>query len=442
MGFLDANAVNVALPVMQRELHATAPQLQWIVEGYALFLSALILTGGALGDRFGHRRNFVIGIVIFAAASATCAAAPNIFVAIAGRCVQGIGAALFVPESLALISETFGGAERGTAFGIWSASSAVMSALGPVLGGWLAGSYSWRYVFVINLPLALIVVALSLWRVPESRSDLRRPIDVFGALLATVGLGAFTHALIELQGRAATPALLIAAAAGIAVLVAFALYERFFSRAPMLDRRLFVSPSFVGANLYTLLLYAALGGSLYFVPFELINVHGYTPFQAGLSLLPFVAVMSLASSYSGALVARIGARTPLTAGAALATVSFLLFAHVGTGGSYWTTFFPAAFLLGCAGALFVAPLTTVVMSSVDSSDAGIASGVNNAAARVSSLIAVAGLGYVVATVAHGSLSGDTFHRGFQLEMIVTAGLCALAALLALSWKWNAPTLSS
>lgn len=436
MGFIDSTAVNVVLPVIQRELGATAAQLQWIVEGYALFLSALILTGGALGDRFGHRRTFAIGIVIFALASALCAASPTIGIAIVGRCVQGIGAALFVPESLALISQNFSGAERGKAFGIWSASSAITAALGPVLGGWLAGAFSWRYVFVINLPLAVFVVVLLLLRVPESRSNERRPIDLTGASLATIGLGALIFALIEVQGRQLDLHDTLIAIAGIVILAIFAAYEWFIARYPMLDHRLFASSSFVGANLYTLLLYAALSGSLYFVPFDLINVHGYTPFYAGLSLLPFVGIMSAASSYSGTLVSKIGARIPLAAGAAVAMLSFLLFARIGPDGSYWTTFFPAAVVLGCAGALFVAPLTTVVMSSVDSNDAGIASGVNNAASRVAGLIAIAALGYVVVSISHGALTGAAFHRGFGVEMTISAGMCAVAAVLALAWRWQ------
>ncbi len=473
--------MNVALPLVQATFRVSAAQLQWIVEGYTLFLSALMLTGGALGDRFGRRRIFVIGIMLFALASLACALAPTIGVMIAARCLQGSGAALAVPGSLALVSATFAGGDRGRAIGTWSGFSAVTSAAGPVLGGWLAQSISWRAVFLINLPIAVAVVAVALWGVPESRDvRRRRPPDIWGSLLAIAGLGALVYGAIAAGGpnALARPTL----ALGVALVAAFAYYEWRIAPAPMLAPSLFRSKAFVGSNLYTLVLYAALGGSLYFVPFELINVQHYTPLDAGLALLPFVVLVFAGSRGFGALVERIGPRLPLTAGGILTACAFLGFARAGEGGSYWSTFFPAVVVLGVAGACFVAPLTTTVMSAVDASDAGIASGINNAAARVAGLLAIAVLGAVLAgvftdrlraglsrlgvapTVAaavlaqSGTLSSGrvgavslpsadrasagtavpaAFRAAFQTVMALAAGLGALAAALAWFWDWRA-----
>ena len=480
MAFIDGSAVNVALPVMQRGLHATAADLQWVVEGYALFLSSLILTGGALGDRFGQRTTFVIGVTLFALASIACALAPNPAILIAGRCVQGVGAAIFVPGSLALISTNFSGADRGRAIGTWSGFSAITAAFGPVLGGWLAQAVTWRAIFLINVPLAIVVVLVSLMRVPPSPRSASQRIDAGGALLATAGLGALTLALIESQQQGDHARDLWLALAGVVILGFFFVYEHRFTRVPMLDPVLFASRPFVGANIYTLLLYAALGGSLYFVPFDLINVQHYSPLDAGMSLLPFVAIMSTASRWSGGLVERVGSRLPLLGGALLAAVAFVLYARIGIGGSYWLTVFPAAVVLGCAGALFVAPLTTTVMSSVDATDAGAASGINNAASRVAGLIAVAALGFALAqvfdahlqtevqrgsvpvrtraaiaaqrdTILSGAIDERTiaaadrapleaavaraYNAGFSFAMLASAGLCGLAALFTALWRW-------
>ncbi len=475
MTFIDGSAVNVALPVIQRELGADAAQMQWVIEGYSLFLSALILLGGSLGDLYGRKRLFLSGIVIFALSSLACVFAPNVSVLIAARCIQGIGAACAMPESLALISATFTGDERGRAIGTWSGFASITGALGPVIGGWLAQHASWRWVFLINIPIAIAVIVIS-WRgYAESRDEeMPRRLDVPGAALATLGLGAFTFGLIRAQGGRPGVLGIAAVVVGIALLVAFVAVER-RSSAPMMPLNLFRSRTFAAANLYTLFLYAAIGGSLYFLPYLLVDVQGYTPTAAGASLLPFVLTMFFASRWSGGLTHRIGARIPLVAGALVAALGFVAFALPGLGGSYWTTYFPAAMLLGIGGALFVAPLTTTVFDAVPDEKSGVASGVNNAVARTAGLLAVAALGIVLAGVFNGGFDRriarhhvspqtaqiahddrarlyagtvppdvpprdradvaaavrEGYLAGFRAVMAASAGVCVLAALIAL-----------
>lgn len=423
MTFIDSTAVNVSLPVIQRELQTTNGQTQWVIEAYALFLSALILTGGALGDLYGRRRVFAAGVVIFAVASLACALAPNIEVLIGARCIQGIGGALSTPGSLALISAAYDSEARGRAIGLWSGFSALTSAAGPIVGGWFTQSFSWRYVFVINVPIAIVVLLMLAFRVPESRDDSAdRRVDVVGAALATVGLGALVYGLIAANGGRLSAVALVSILVGLVTLGLFVLFER-RTPDPMVRCDLFSSRAFSIANVYTFLLYTALGGSLYFVPFVLINVHHYTPTAAGAALLPFIVIMVAASRWSGGLVARIGARTPLLLGAAIAGLGFLAYSLPGAGGSYWTTFFPAATILGCGGALFVAPLTTTVMDSVPVDHAGVASGVNNAVARTAGLIGVALLGIIVTTA-------PSYVNGFRDAMMASALLAFASGVVA------------
>src|SRR3989454_4808907 len=382
MTFIDATVVNVALPALQADLHATITDVQWVVEAYALFLGALILVGGPRGDQCGRKRLFLFGVVSFTAASILCGLATSPRLLIVGRALQGIGAGFLVPGSLAIISATFDEAERGRAIGTWSAFSAITTAIGPVAGGWLIEHVSWRAVFFINVPLALMVLLISLRHVPESRDlDETGRLDWAGAILATIGLGGLVFGLIE-SSRVGFFQLAVVSSLvlGIAASLVFVLVE---SRAqnPMLPLHLFRSSNFAGANLLTLLLYAALGGTLFLFALNLIQVQRFSATAAGATFLPFVIIMFSLSRWSGGLVNRFGARLPLTIGPLIAAVGFAMFALPGRGANYWTGFLPAVVVLGFGMAVSVAPLTTTVMSSVSERQGGVASGSNNSVSR-------------------------------------------------------------
>lgn len=395
MAFIDGTVVNVALPQIQTSLGATAVDAQWIVEAYALMLSALILVGGSLGDHYGRKRIFLLGIALFALSSVWCGLAPDPAQLIAARAVQGVGGALMVPGSLAIISAAFDEERRGKAIGTWSGFSGITTALGPVLGGYLIDNVSWRAAFLINVPLAAMVILISLRHVPESRDPDAARLDFPGAILATLGLGGVVYGLIESNVSGfGDPLVLASLALGALALVAFVFVER-RSREPMMPLGLFKNRNFSGANLLTLLLYAGLGGSLFFLPFALIQVHGYSATAAGSAFLPFVVITFLLSRWAGGLVARYGAKLPLMIGPIITAAGFLLFALPGTEGSYWTTFFPAIMVQGLGMSLVIAPLTTTAMNSVEGSHSGLASGVNNAVSRTAGLLAIAVFGVII-----------------------------------------------
>jgi EmrB/QacA subfamily drug resistance transporter len=456
MAFIDGTVVNVALPALQADLHATVVGVQWVVESYGLFLGALILVGGSLGDTFGRRLMFLLGVVMFAIASVACGFSSTIQQLVIARSIQGVGAAFLVPGSLSIISANFDEQTRGQAIGTWSGFTAITTAIGPVLGGWLIEHASWRWAFFINLPLAAAVIAISLWQIPESRSPDAGHLDWLGTVFGTAGLGGVVYAFIESESLGWAHRLVFGSLiAGVVCLIAFVLVEANVS-SPMVPFAVFRSRSFSGANVLTLFLYAALGTFFFLFPLNLIQVQGYS------------------TTASGGLVARYGPKAPLVVGPLIAAIGFLLFAVPSVGAGYWKSFFPAFVILGLGMAISVAPLTTVVMNSVGQDRAGTASGINNAVARVAGVLAIAVFGIVMVKMFSASLNRSltslqlppsllqyiqsneiklagldlpsgldagtsaTIHQsisrafifGFRIEMLICAGMSVASAMVA------------
>jgi len=427
LAFIDGSVVNVGLPAIARSLSADAGALQWIINAYLLPLSALLLLGGAAGDRFGRRRLLILGIVLFALASLVCAVAPSVSIMLAGRFMQGIGAAMLMPNSLAILGSSFTGEEKGRAIGIWAATSAIMGATGPVLGGWLIDLGSWRAIFVINLPLAAATILLAVGSVPDDGNGGQEPLDLTGGALATLGLGGLTWALtIGSASEGWTPPAISAAILAFVMLALFLMIETRRGDQAMMPLALFASRSFIGLTLFTLLLYGALGALLVLIPYVLIEAAGYSGTAAGAALLPVPLMIALTSPIMGRLASRVGSRLPLALGSLVVGLGFLLTLTIDGSSSYWTGMLPAMLIIavGLSGA--VAPLTTAVLSSVDAHHTGSASGFNSAVARTGGLVATALLGSVLTT--HGSALLAAFHGA----MIVGAAACAAAALSAFS----------
>ena len=427
MAFLDASAVNVALPAIGMELGASLSGLQWIITGYTLALAALVLLGGALGDRYGRRRVFLIGVIWFAAASILCGLAPTTELLIAARVLQGIGGALLTPGSLSLIQTSFRPEDRAQAIGLWSGLGGIAGLAGPFLGGFLVDAASWRWIFLINLPLAIVVVTVSLRHVPESR-DLAQHghFDVLGALLAAISLGGITYALID---AGSGPDTWVALAVGLAAGAGFILQER-RSPDPMLPLGMFANRQFTGANLSTLAVYGALGGFSFFLVVQLQTVLGYSALQAGAAMTPSILVLSLLSSRAGKLATQIGPRLPMTVGPLIAAIGVLLLSFAGAGTRWVSGVLPGSLVFGLGMALVVAPLTATVLGAAPAHLAGVASGVNNAVARAASLLVVAALPVAVGLSGDDYAQPEVFTDGYALAMRLCAALLALGGLIA------------
>jgi EmrB/QacA subfamily drug resistance transporter len=427
LSFVDGSVMNVALPAIRSGYGAGAEQVQWVVNAYLLPLSALLLLGGALGDHFGRRRLLVIGTSLFAAASLVCALAPGLGVLLAARGAQGVGAALLLPNSLALLDASHSGEERGRAVGIWAASGAAMAAVAPLLGGWLVDSVGWPAIFYINLPLALGAILLAIRFVSESREADAGRTDYGGALLATAGLGGVTYGLTLWSAhRRADPVAIGAVAIGLALLAAFLFAEHRRGERAMMPLHLFASSCFSGLNLLTFLLYGAFGAAMLLIPYVLITSGGYSPVEAGLAMLPLPILMTAASPKMGSLAARIGPRLPLTVGPLVVAAGLALSWLIEAETSYWSGTFPAILVMALGMTIAVAPLTAAVLGSVEEKHVAMASGFNSAVARTGGLIATALLGAVLAGT--GARLFDSFH----VAMTVSAAVAALGSLVALT----------
>jgi EmrB/QacA subfamily drug resistance transporter len=424
LAFIDGSVTNVALPAIGRDLHGGASDLPWTVNAYLLPLSALLLIGGAAGDHFGRRRVLIAGVLLFALASVGCAWAPSLPVLLGARAVQGVGAALLMPNSLGILGSAFEGEARGRAVGTWASAGAIASAVGPPVGGWLVGNVGWRAIFYLNVPVALTAILIA-WLFVEESAEGKQPLDGVGAVLATLALGLLTWALtLWSSHHQASPQVWIGLGAGLSLLGAFVLVEWRRGEAAMMPLTLFGSKPFVGLTLLTFLLYGALGGLILLLPYLLIVGGGYSPLQAGLALLPFSIVIGTASRLMGRLTERLGPRSPLGIGPIVTGIGFLLLTRADPRASYATSILPgiAVIALGMAGA--VAPLTTAVLSSVDRDHTGTASGFNSAIARTGGLIATALAGAVIVR------SGAGLIAAFQAAAVLAAALAIASGIIA------------
>ncbi|MFQ1000552.1 MFS transporter [Modestobacter sp. SSW1-42] len=432
MAMLDATAVNVALPAIGAELGSSLAGLQWTLSGYTLALAALILLGGALGDRYGRRRVFLVGVVWFAVTSLGCGLAQTTGQLVAARVLQGVGGALLTPGSLAIIQSAFPHADRPRAIGAWSALGGISGLIGPFLAGALIDAVSWRWVFLLNAPVAVVVVLVAVRHVPESRDTGRSGrFDVLGAVTGALALAGVTYALIAAGDGPGSAQVWVSAAVGVAAGTAFVLRER-SAAAPMLPPGVFADREFTGANLSTLLVYGALGGYSFFLVLQLQTVLGYNATQAGAAMLPAIVVITLLSARGGALAARVGARLPMTVGPVVAAAGVLWFVRVGPGSSYWVDVLPGSLLNGLGMALVVAPLTATVLDAAPDHLAGVASGVNNAVARAANLLAVAALPVAVGLGGDDYADPAALTGGFHVAVVVCAVVMALGGLVA--WR--------
>jgi EmrB/QacA subfamily drug resistance transporter len=463
LAFIDGSVVNIALPAIQQALHADAVSTQWIVNAYLLLLGALVLVGGSAADLYGRRRIFLVGIAIFTSASIACGLSPDITVLVVSRAVQGFGAALLTPASLAMLGATFDEHERSHAIGIWAGAGALTAAVGPVLGGWLVDQVSWRAIFLINVPLAIAAAGLAIFFTCESRNDQAKPLDWNGAVAVAIGLAAITWGLGAIPSLGFhDKAVLGALGVGIASLLSFIAIEVRSRERAMMPLSLYRSRNFAGTNMLTLLLYFALGGALYFLPFGLIRLGGYSATQAGAALLPFALIMGFGASFAGTVADRFGPRLSLTAGPIIAACGLALLAFADLGKSYWAGVFPAIGVLSIGMTITVPPLTSTVMASVGDAHAGVASGVNNAIARVAGLLAVAALGAVLFASFSRHLAGikpadandalnavlagqaeviagatAAFDRALRTVILVAAVCAALGGIAG--WLWVRPS---
>jgi EmrB/QacA subfamily drug resistance transporter len=431
LAFVDATVVNIALPMIGRDLHSSAAGLQWTINGYALSLASLVLLGGSLGDRFGRKRVFMVGVAWFATASLLCGLSPNVDTLIGARVLQGVGGALLTPGALAILEASFVPGDRSKAIGAWSGLGGIGGALGPFLGGWLVELGNWRYIFLINVPLAVLVLLVAGRHVPESRSPMAaQKFDVAGVLTGALGLGGLTYGFTAWTAHGpGDPGVLISLVLGVGGLVAFVLGER-RSKHPMLPMEIFRSRAFSGANLVTFLVYAANGGVFFLVVVNLQVVAGFSPLTSGIALLPVTVLMLLLSARSGALGQRIGPRIPMTVGPVICAVGLLMMSRIGPGANYLTTVLPAIIVFGLGLCALVAPLTATALGSLDDMHAGIASGVNNAVARAAGLLSVAILPLAAGLGAGNLTDAADLHPVYRNSMLICAGLMILGGVLA------------